>query len=351
MGPIARRLIGFRPSLTDALVVESGIYSPGDMRIIGGMVQPDIAIVTVVGLEHTSSFRHREDVAWEKGELVAAVRPTGTAILNGDDPHVRGMAERCRGKVIFFGRCEDATLRLHGIEYDFPEGLTLDLAWRGERFVVRCPLVGKQWVPSILGPLAAALVLGLDRSRCAEVLASVESPFNRMSIHPTPAGRTFILDAYKAAHWQIEATLSFLDDVTAPRKTVVFGNISDRWGSSRSRYYAAARAALKSVDRVIFVGPSSSYVRRMLDRPEGEQVEMIPSFAAAMRRLADDVVPGEVIYVKASNRSKLARLMHADFMTVSCLRDECDYSHHCKICSRLSPSMPPPLSPKSPRIA
>jgi UDP-N-acetylmuramoyl-tripeptide--D-alanyl-D-alanine ligase len=343
MGPISRSLIAFRPWRTDVLVVEAGIYSRGDMKIMAGMLRPDIAIVTVVGLEHVSDFRTREDVAAEKGELVAAVLKTGTAILNGDDPHVRSMAERCPGKVSFFGRCEDATLRLHSIQHRWPDGLSLDLSWRGDPFSVTCGLVGTHWVPSILGPLAAALTLGVDRARCVEALATFEGPFNRMSVHPTPAGRTFILDAYKGAHWQIGTTVSFLDDIDAPRKTIIFGTLSDRWGSTRARYYAAARAGLEHADRVIFVGPDAFYVRRMLDRPEGERVEMIPSIADAIGRLATDVVPGEVIYLKAAKQGKLERLMRADFVKVRCLIDKCGL-HSCGNCAALSDeTLSPPL--------
>jgi UDP-N-acetylmuramoyl-tripeptide--D-alanyl-D-alanine ligase len=335
MGPISRSLIAFRPWHSDLLVAEAGIYSRGDMRIMADMLRPDIAIVTVVGREHRANFPAPEDVAAEKGELVAAVPKSGMAILNGDDPHVRGMAERCRGSVIFFGRCEDATLRLHSIEHRWPDGLWLELSWRGEPFRVTCPLVGTHWVPSILGPLAAALILGVDRARCTAALARVEAPFNRMSVHRTPAGRTFILDAYKGAHWQIGTTVSALDEIAAPRKTIIFGALSDSWGATRARYYEAMRAGLEHADRVIFVGPEAYHIRRVLDRPEGKRVEMIPSIADAIERISADVVPGEVIYLKATSHGKLERLMHADFIKVRCLIEHCKL-YTCGNCPALS---------------
>jgi UDP-N-acetylmuramoyl-tripeptide--D-alanyl-D-alanine ligase len=336
MGPISRRLISLKPWRTDALVVETGIYSRGDMKIMADMVRPDIAIVTVVGLEHIISFRTREDVAREKGELVAAVPPGGVAILNGDDPHVRGMAERCRGSVIFFGHDEDATLRLHAVEHRWPKGLWLDLSWRGERFSVTCPLVGTHWVPSILGPLAAALSLGIDKARCVEALAAFEAPFNRMSVHPTPAGRTFILDAYKGAHWQINTTVSFLSDIAAPRKTIVFGTLSDRWGSVRSRYYAAARVGLEQADRVIFAGPEAVRVRRMVDRQEDGRLQMIPKVEDVIAQLAEDIMPGEVIYLKSTRNTKLERILWADFLKVRCRLETCDLVGSCRNCPKLT---------------
>jgi hypothetical protein len=83
------------------------------------------------------------------------------------------------------------------------------------------------------------------------------------------------------------------------------------------------------------VGPDAFYVRRMLDRPEGERVEMIPSIADAIDRLATDIVPGEVIYLKAAKQGKLERLMRADFVKVRCFIEKCEL-YSCGNCPALS---------------
>ena len=71
------------------------------------LLSPQIGIVTTIGDDHYAAFRTREATALEKGKLVECLPPEGTAILNADDPLVRGMAERTRARVMTYG-CERA---------------------------------------------------------------------------------------------------------------------------------------------------------------------------------------------------------------------------------------------------
>ncbi|MGX1762710.1 Mur ligase family protein [Streptomyces lydicus] len=68
-----------------------------------GMVRPDISLVLNVGSAHAGEFGGREATAKAKGELVEALEPGGTALLNADDPLVAAMASRSKAPVAYFG--------------------------------------------------------------------------------------------------------------------------------------------------------------------------------------------------------------------------------------------------------
>ena len=75
---------------TDAYVVlEIGTDAPGSIAEAAKFVRPNIAIVTLVALEHYAAFRSLANVVKEKTSLVQALSPSGLAILNKDDPNVR----------------------------------------------------------------------------------------------------------------------------------------------------------------------------------------------------------------------------------------------------------------------
>src|SRR5690606_28795120 len=93
---------------SDFVVVENGVGEKGVMKPMASLLQPDIAVVTMVGLEHYSAFRSSEAIAEEKGWLVESLRPEGLAVLNADDPLVMGMARRTSARVLTFGYSEDA---------------------------------------------------------------------------------------------------------------------------------------------------------------------------------------------------------------------------------------------------
>jgi len=62
---------------SDFVVVENGVGEKGVMKPMASLLQPDIAVVTMVGLEHYSAFRSSEAIAEEKGWLVESLRPGG----------------------------------------------------------------------------------------------------------------------------------------------------------------------------------------------------------------------------------------------------------------------------------
>ncbi|PTX90792.1 UDP-N-acetylmuramoyl-tripeptide--D-alanyl-D-alanine ligase [Opitutus sp. ER46] len=66
----------------DFAVVEAGISAPGEMRPLAGMIEPDVALITLVAPAHTQELGGLEGVAREKAQLPAAVRTAGVAVFS-----------------------------------------------------------------------------------------------------------------------------------------------------------------------------------------------------------------------------------------------------------------------------
>src|SRR5690606_13911103 len=106
---------------TRFLVSEFGASGPGSIARLAGLVEPDVAVVLMVGLAHAGGFGSLEQTAQEKSELVRAARPGGTAVLNVDDPRVsamRAVAEERGLSVVGFGQGAAADVRADDIEVD-----------------------------------------------------------------------------------------------------------------------------------------------------------------------------------------------------------------------------------------
>ena len=81
---------------TRFLVTEMGARMPGNVTYLCAVTPPRIGVVLNVGSAHVGVFGSREVTAAAKGELVEALPAGGLAVLNADDPLVRGMAARTR---------------------------------------------------------------------------------------------------------------------------------------------------------------------------------------------------------------------------------------------------------------
>jgi hypothetical protein len=62
-------------------IVEAGIGAPGEMDVLAGMIEPDIAIITLVAPAHLQELGSLDNVAREKARLPAAINAAGVAIF------------------------------------------------------------------------------------------------------------------------------------------------------------------------------------------------------------------------------------------------------------------------------
>lgn len=101
-GPQSARRVLAQPTVTTAVLetARGGILREGC-----GFDACDVAVVTnIASGDHLGlhEIDTPEQLAWVKGAIVAAVRASGTAVLNAADPLVVDMKKWCRGRVVYF---------------------------------------------------------------------------------------------------------------------------------------------------------------------------------------------------------------------------------------------------------
>ena len=109
---------------------------------------------------------------------------------------------------------------------------------------------------SVAAAFACTHQLGLPPAAIIERIASFGPLFGRCSVHRVENGPAFLLDRVKAPHHSIQLALDMMTKLSAPRKRIVIGQLSDFSGSDRI-YPKVYRAALSVADQVIFVGQHS----------------------------------------------------------------------------------------------
>lgn len=305
---VAKYILRTRPRHHRYFVQEVAADRPYSVEQSVNALQPNVGIVTAIGGDHRKAFGGSwEATAAEKAKLVHGVPADGLAVLNADDPLVAAMAEGCRCRIATFGRAEGTDFHILNATSIWPDRLRFEVAYRDRNIVVNSRMVGTHWTLSLSAALLTALELGADLDDCLKIIESREPAFNRMSVHAAPHGAWYVLDAEKASFFGIEACIDFLEAACAPRKTAIFGMISDYPGASRSHYNKVARMALDKADRVVFTGKEAQRVRRLVgEYPDRLLVIDRPQDVVAM--LAEDAIADEVIYVKASRATRLSRV-------------------------------------------
>jgi UDP-N-acetylmuramoyl-tripeptide--D-alanyl-D-alanine ligase len=329
---IMKTLVGSTAS-HDFVVVEAGVESGDEMKPMAEALQPDVAIMTMVAIEHKSAFHTHEKVAAEKGELIAALRPGGFAMLNGDDPHVMAMANRTRERIVVFGRSENCDYRATGVSAAFPRRLSLTVLGANEPLRLQTNFVGEHfWLPT-LAAVATATELGVPSDVIADRVATFEPLAERCGVIRAPGSPDFILDTTKAPWHSIKLAFAVLAKATPTRKRIVLGHMSDFIGSN-TKYRDAYRWAREVADEVIFVGDHSHRSKASQEDCDSGRFHSFSTTDEVANHIRNTFVPGEVILLKGSVDLHLERIALSWTHDVKCWVRSCGRSSGCLDCGR-----------------
>jgi UDP-N-acetylmuramoyl-tripeptide--D-alanyl-D-alanine ligase len=287
------------PEDSAAAVIEMGARGRGHIQDLCRIARPDIGVVTAVVAAHTEAFGDLDAVAAAKGELVEALPPAGTAILNGDDPRVHAMARRTSARTLTYSvggaGVEGADLVAEQVEIDdeLHPRFVVRSPW-GSRSIRLC-VRGAHQVGNALAALAVAGTAGVPIDAAAEALAAASISPWRMELHRTPAGAVVLNDAYNANPASMTAALQALATLPARRRIAVLGPMAELGADSAAQHDAVADLAGRLDVELLAVGTDAYRARAVADVDEA---------VAALGRLG----PGDAVLVKASRVAGLERL-------------------------------------------
>lgn len=292
---------------TEVLVAEIGARGLGHIERLAGPLAPDVAIVTTVGASHLEMLHDLDTVARAKTELVAALGPGGTAVLNADDPRVMAMAGAARGRVVTYG-LGAADWSASDVRFDELARATFTV--HGRR--VRLPLPGAHNIGNALAALAAADALGVDVEAAADALESATVSDWRMQLLRTPGGLVVLNDAYNANPGSMRAALETLAaTATGGRRWAVLGQMAELGPTSEEAHREVGRlAAGLGIDGLVVVGDEAGAIREGAAEAGYPSADVLavdgPRQAATV--LAGRLRPGDVVLVKASRSVGLERV-------------------------------------------
>jgi UDP-N-acetylmuramoyl-tripeptide--D-alanyl-D-alanine ligase len=291
----------------DYLVLEmGGAYAHGEITQLCGIARPRVGVVTNVFPVHLERMGTIEAIAETKAELVDALPEDGIAILNGDDPRVRAMASRAKGRVVTYGLGPGVAVRATDVESDGLKGTSFWLEAGGQRHHVKVPLVGTHGVQIALVALATGYAYGMH---IAQMLVGLRSPGVqvRLVFERGPGGSQIIDDTYNASTPSVLAALDVLRDVPASRRIAVLGEMRELGAVSEDEHRIVGRRAGDLVDVLYTYGDLAAPLAeaaRSVPRGGREPLE-VHAFPVGERDALTDALRGElrggdVVLIKGS---------------------------------------------------
>lgn len=299
----------------EAAVLEMGISDFGEMHRLAAMAQPDICVITNIGLCHLEHLGSRDGILKAKTECFAHMAPGGIAVLNGDDDKL-GAITHINGKPAVFygiGRTSDDLCSKSVYATDVESigllGTRATIHQGGESFTVTIPLAGEHNVYNALAAVCVGEAMGLTAWEIKQGIENVSAIGGRSHLIEQD-GVTVIDDCYNANPVSMKASLDVL--AKAPgRKIAVLGDMGEL-GDNEKAFHAMVGEYFrgKEIDVLLCTGELSKELAAAarLASPS-TQVHHANDKQDICRQLAQIKKPGDTILVKASHFMKFEEIV------------------------------------------
>jgi UDP-N-acetylmuramoyl-tripeptide--D-alanyl-D-alanine ligase len=300
------------PAVHRFAVVEAGISVPGEMKRLARLIEPDLAITTLVAPAHLEELGDLEGVAREKAELPAAIRAAGIAVFPRQcaqfkafhDLAVRTMvveqaevvrpAEPPKDKVFFAITQRDDTTAL-AIAYGPPPPLIFTLR-----------RVSTGMAQNAVLAICAALWLGVPPEVIQERLAAWQPARWRGEIR-REGGRLLYVDCYNANPASMaDALETFVALAPSDQPRAYVLGCMEELGPNAAEYHRALGRTihLRPEDRLFVVGDHAAALRGGLleGGNAAAQIEVAAEAASVREFLAGFT---GAVFLKGSRRYQL----------------------------------------------
>jgi UDP-N-acetylmuramoyl-tripeptide--D-alanyl-D-alanine ligase len=298
-----------RLTATDrAAVIELGMNHRGETRSLAAIAQPTIVVVNNAQREHQEFMTSVTEVALEHADAIRALRPDGTAVINGDDVHAdiwRAAARDVRAAVVAFGFADEA--QVSAVYAARPDGSSVQL--RTSAGVARAELhvPGRHMAGNALAATAAALAAGASMAAVVRGLGSFRAVAGRLCVAQLPSGARVIDDTYNANPDSVLAAIDVLAGA-AGRRWLVLGDMGEV-GAEGPAFHReiGAYAKAQGIERLFAAGE----LTREAVAAFGVGALHAESVEALAERVRQDAGPGVTLLIKGSRFMRMERILEA----------------------------------------
>lgn len=304
-----------------AAVVELGTNAVGEVQTLAAMAEPDVAVLTLIDLEHTEGLGDLDGVEREEGALFAALGPAGVAIGNADDDRVLAQLAQSPARTrLTYGSSARATYRVTAREQ-------LDL-WRSKITIERpvedaktsvqitTQLLGQPGALAVAAALCVAEQLAPDPLDLAAFQRAVESlgggEPGRLRPVSLADGSVVIDDTYNANPVSVLASVATAKEIAAARGArliVVVGEMRELGSLSIAEHERLGEKLGDCGAAALFAVMGHAEHLATGARRSGLDVTFAADATAALPVVLEQMRPGDVVLVKASRGVRAERIV------------------------------------------
>jgi UDP-N-acetylmuramoyl-tripeptide--D-alanyl-D-alanine ligase len=305
-----------------AAVLECGTNTRGEIPKLAAIVEPDVAMVLNVDLEHSEGLGTLDEIADEEAALFSTARRY--AVTSADEPMVLARIPKHLSRITF-GKAVGAHVRLVHRSVGARSRIRVEIA---RDFVAAGALPFVETEIALLGEAASlnctAAIAGAAAMRSqpleshelvaiADALAGVMPVAGRLA-NTSIRGIYVIDDTYNSNPRSIRAALAAAREVAdglGARLVIAMGDMLELGEASAAAHQDAIREVLRTHPAAFVAVGSEMNSAREVVRIDSDNTNVLvaPDSVAAARIVAGLVRPGDVLLVKGSRGVAMERIV------------------------------------------
>ena len=298
-----------------AAVIETGMTGAGEIRYLGEMVLPTIAVITNIGDMHIEYLGSRAAILAAKCEIFDNLAPEGLAVLNGDDPLLNTVQPAQR--TVRVGKGQNCAVRISDIIDNGLDGIRCTVSSPNARYALEIPAPGAYMVYPAAIAIAVGEELGLSASEILRGVAAYQPAGARMRVIRLNGGRCVLDDCYNAGPQSVRAALQVLSK-NAGRRVAILGDMAELGSRSVSAHREIGALTQElGIESVIAIGVKAKDLADAAraasvpaDRAD-RQIQWYATVEEALDAVRASFQENTTVLVKASHSMRFERVTEA----------------------------------------
>ena len=286
-----------------AAVIETGMNHFGEIRYLGEMVRPDIAVITNVGDAHIENLGNtRQGILRAKCEIFENLTSEGIAVLNGDDELLNTVT--LPQTILRCGVDDGCGVRVTDIDDRGLEGVACTVTIEGEHYRLTTSAPGRYMIYPMAMAATIGRRLGLTGEEIAAGVAAYTTVGSRMHLIRLPGERLVIDDCYNANPQSMAEGLRMLAASPARHRVAVLGDMGEL-GQLTAQAHRDMGALTRRLGLTAVAVGEKMHALTEAD-PQAQWFATVEEAMPAIRQL---FTPGTAVLVKASHAMHFERII------------------------------------------
>ncbi|NLL66195.1 MAG: UDP-N-acetylmuramoyl-tripeptide--D-alanyl-D-alanine ligase [Clostridiaceae bacterium] len=292
----------------EVAVFEMGMRGFGEISTLSYIVNPDISVITNIGISHIERLGTRQNILKAKLEILNGMKKQGVVILNGDDELLSGLKGLLQHKTLFYGIDENQDIWAYDLSSKGEEGVYFQVKTDKNDMKLFIPAPGLHNVHNALAGIAVAETLNMNESEIRKGLEGFSGGQMRLSIEDKD-GIKFINDSYNAAPSSMTAALEVLCEIAGPRRRwAILGDMLELGDWAQEAHKKIGRLVSESgIEYMVAIGSLAKwYVEGAEEDSSSKTITRLFNTASEAKPYIEALVQkGDVLLFKGSRMIKL----------------------------------------------